>query len=100
MQAAQQVLDGIEDSTEMTGSDKPANHTLISAPPACRQHRTAPEPLTRGTDIPPENVKRLHVLTDQGMYTDLGQARLLSFQPQHIPVETLVCGCEELDLAH
>ena len=43
------------------------NHTLLSAPPACRQHRTAPEPIVRGTDIPPENVKRLHVLTDLGI---------------------------------
>lgn len=36
------------------------------APPACREHRTAPEPLVRGADIPPENVRRLHVLTDAG----------------------------------
>ena len=41
--------------------------TLVVAPPACREHRTAPEPLTRGAeDIPPENVRRLHVLTDPG----------------------------------
>ena len=42
--------------------------TLILAPRACKEHRTAPEPLTRDAwgHMPPENVCRLHVLTDPG----------------------------------
>lgn len=42
--------------------------TLVLAPPACLEHRTAPEPILRGgPDPPPENVRRLLVLTDPGV---------------------------------
>ena len=42
--------------------------TLVLAPPACLRHRTAPEPILRGgPDVPPENVRRLIVLTDPGV---------------------------------
>ena len=41
--------------------------TLLVAPAACYNHKTCPEPITRdGSDIPPENVKRLRVLTHPG----------------------------------
>jgi hypothetical protein len=41
--------------------------TLVLAPPACHAHRTVPEPIVRGgPDPPPENVRRLHVLTSPG----------------------------------
>ena len=41
--------------------------TLVLAPPACEAHRTVPEPIVRGgSDLPPENVRRLHVLTSLG----------------------------------
>lgn len=41
--------------------------TLLVAPPQCREHFTCPDPIVRGgPDPPPENVNRLHVLTDPG----------------------------------
>ena len=40
--------------------------TMVFAPHACLLHRTALEPIVRGADVPPENVNRLHVLTDPG----------------------------------
>lgn len=39
--------------------------TVIFAPPECLDHHTAPDPITRNApDPPPENVNRLHVLTN------------------------------------
>eukprot|EP00890_Picochlorum_soloecismus_P001450 jgi/Picsp_1/2305/NSC_05769-R1_histone deacetylase len=38
--------------------------TLIVAPPECLNHHTAPWPIARDDVPPPENVKRLSVLTD------------------------------------
>jgi len=39
--------------------------TVIFAPPECLDHHTAPDPISRNApDPPPENVNRLHVLTN------------------------------------
>ena len=41
--------------------------TLLVAPPACLEHRTYAEPYVRGdSDVPPENVERLRILTQPG----------------------------------
>lgn len=41
--------------------------TYIFCPRLCLEHKTFPEPLERGRDVPPENVLRLHALTDAGI---------------------------------
>ncbi len=41
--------------------------TLLVAPDECHLHNTCPFPILRGSrPPPPENIKRLHVLTDSG----------------------------------
>ena len=41
--------------------------TIVLAPPECHEHKTSTEPVVRGgREPPPENVHRLHVLTDSG----------------------------------
>ena len=48
----------------------PPLHTLVVAPSECHCHRTCPEPITRsGSEVPSENVNRLKVLTDPGMFS-------------------------------
>lgn len=44
-----------------------SKQTIVVAPPECHQHITGPVPVLRGgQEPPPENVNRLHVLTDSG----------------------------------
>ena len=38
--------------------------TAMITHPYCRQHYTCP-PSEEGEDVPPENIKRLHVIIDQ-----------------------------------
>ena len=57
---------GWDGNSTMDVDAKPLPPTLILAPPACLEHRTVAEPILRGEDVPPENVRRLHVLTDEG----------------------------------
>lgn len=46
---------------------KESKQTTILAPPDCHKHITGPFPVVRGgKEPPPENVNRLHVLTDSG----------------------------------
>ena len=71
MQGPESLLAGLDLDEAMScgafsAKKKQRQPTLLAAPPACREHRTAPEPIARGADVPPENVRRLHVLTDPG----------------------------------
>ena len=74
----------IVDLLDGTGSVRAAPmkkpQTIIYAPPECLNHHTAPEPIHRASDLPPENVNRLHVLThpEHGILrtTDMQQMQL------------------------
>ena len=46
----------------------PADATLVLAPEECLLHFTAPEPLRSNSKPPPENVERLRVLTNPGVW--------------------------------
>ena len=46
----------------------PADATLVLAPDECLLHFTAPEPLRSNSKPPPENVERLRVLTNPGVW--------------------------------
>ena len=51
----------------MFGELHGSKQTMVIAPQECHQHMTGPLPVVRGgQEPPPENVKRLHVLTDSG----------------------------------
>ena len=65
--------------------------TLVLAPPACEAHRTVPEPIVRGgSDLPPENVRRLHVLTSPGQQLREASVPPSSHIDEHIFPE--LCG--------
>ena len=53
-------------SAEPPAAAAPPAPTLLLAPPECEAHHTCPAPITRGSDVPPENVNRLRVLTAPG----------------------------------
>ena len=64
--------------------------TVIIAPGRCHEHRTCPEPITRqAADPPPENVRRLRVLTDPG--TSAGPAQ---YSPCCLPLQLAARGCD------
>lgn len=70
--------------------------TLILAPRACREHRTAPEPLTRDAwgHMPPENVCRLHVLTDPGSrQADLSPLIDCFWNITNLVLHAMTAGC-------
>ena len=51
----------------LAGAADESARTVIVAPPACLDHRTCAEPITRSSnDVPPENSNRLRVLTTEG----------------------------------
>jgi len=54
-----------------------SKQTIVVAPPECHQHITGPVPVLRGgQEPPPENVNRLHVLTDSGNNLSLCSLKL------------------------
>lgn len=64
-----QVLAAVLRSEKFHKYEEPEGRgqTIVLAPPECHEHKTSPEPVVRGgREAPPENVHRLHVLTDSG----------------------------------
>lgn len=58
------AFSGGADSNGHTGGHRA---TLLVAPDECHLHNTCPFPILRGSrPPPPENINRLHVLTDSG----------------------------------
>ena len=55
------------------GALQGSRQTIVIAPQECHQHMTAPLPMVRGgPEPPPEQINRLHVLTDSGTDSPLG----------------------------
>ena len=55
-------------NAECNGHKDSGLPTLLVAPDECHLHNTCPFPIVRGSrPPPPENINRLHVLTDSGM---------------------------------
>ena len=53
----------------MLGQHHGSTQTIVVAPQECHQHITAPLPMVRGgQEPPPEQINRLHVLTDSGKH--------------------------------
>ncbi|GLI65150.1 hypothetical protein VaNZ11_008553, partial [Volvox africanus] len=70
----------------------PPLRTLLLAPEECLLHRTAPEPIVRSdSEPPPENVSRLHVLTnpDTGILHN-GEFSDLEWRTSGIPQAAMV----------